>query len=189
MNLHVQQSVHVLAAQTYCQIAVGGGGAVKGVRHLKRTIPTILSWTLSTSKSSTTKLLLAMKKKEKETIFPPIFESQPRDLTSFYPGYEAIVRVQKRGSFTPTHEGQHDIDLPSTRCQTRRDWNVPILPTSQMSIRVKSYFPFSRLNHHPLWAWNLAMFFFYRSLSIFPSDIEIRSYTLRSKSKKDSFSF
>lgn len=65
MNLHVQQSVHVLAAQTYCQIAVGGGGAVKGVRHLKRTIPTILSWTLSTSKSSMTKLLLAMKKKRK----------------------------------------------------------------------------------------------------------------------------
>lgn len=172
MNLHVQQSVHVLAAQTYCQIAVGGGGAVKGVRHLKRTIPTILSWTLSTLKSST-KLLLAMKKKEKETIFPPIFESQPRDLRP--------STLDTRRSFTPTHEGQHDIDLPSTRCQTRRDWNVPILPTSQMSIRVKSYFPFSRLNHHPLWAWNLAMFFFYRSLSIFPSDIEIRSYTLRSK--------
>lgn len=74
------------------------------------------------------------------------------------------------------YEGQHDIDLPSTRCQTRRDWNVPIRPASQMSIRVKSYFPFSRPSHHPLWAWNLAMFF-HIDLSLYIAVyIEIQSY-------------
>lgn len=73
MNLHVQQSVHVLAAQTYCQIAVSGGGAVKGVRHLKKMIRFIESPNGRSQRPSSAKLPLAMR----ETIFPPIFESRP----------------------------------------------------------------------------------------------------------------
>lgn len=107
MNLHVQQSVHVLAAQTYCQIAVSGGGAVKGVRHLKKMIRTVLS-------SRQTDAL--------NVHHPPNCRSRwekryfrrysSRDLTSFRGGNETF------STWLPRRE--RDIDLPSARCQTRR---------------------------------------------------------------------
>lgn len=156
MNLHVQQSVHVLAAQTYCQIAVSGGGTVKSVRHLKTMIPIPFHRVALNVEIIDGNCCSRWKKKKR-----------------YFRRYSNRNRATLRGSVRLVYEGQHDIDLPSTRCQTRRDWNVPIRPTSQTSIRVKSYFPFSRPNHHPLWAWNLAMFFYidlYISPSIFRSD-------------------
>lgn len=82
MNLHVQQSVHVLAAQTYCQIAVSGGGAVKGVRHLKTMIP-IPFHRVALNVEIIDGNCCSRWKKKKKTIFPSIFESQSRDLTWF----------------------------------------------------------------------------------------------------------
>lgn len=105
MNLHVQQSVHVLAAQTYCQIAVSGGGAVKGVRHLN-----------NDSNISSNALNVEI-----------IDEIAARDEKKNDISVDIRIAIARpyvlpfRTRLVYLYEGQHDIDLPSTRCQTRRD--------------------------------------------------------------------